>query len=69
MNIAPNHRPSGPARGPIREPHMPESLDSDAMNIASATDFTGLIPAAHLEYNALDAYAEFYPFEDEDPAP
>ena len=59
-------RPAGPARGSVPEPHMPEQLDTDAMNVASATDFTGLIPAGDSGHNMLDAYAEFYPFEDDE---
>ena len=54
------------AGGPdLPEPHLPEPLESNMMNVASGTDFTGLIPAARQESDVGDAYAEFYPFEDE----
>ena len=66
MKTSQPQRPSGP----FPEPHMPEELDSDArlggMNVASATDATGLIPAARMQSGELEAYAEFYPFADED---
>lgn len=45
-------------RGPLDEPHMPEWLDTDALNVGSATDYTGLIPAAPVSEEALEAYED-----------
>ncbi|MCL2031151.1 MAG: hypothetical protein FWG93_06350 [Oscillospiraceae bacterium] len=59
-------RPVEPNRSPIPKARFSEPPHTDAIHIASATDFTGLIPAGDPGQETPDAYAEFYPFEDDD---
>ncbi|MGN0699611.1 MAG: hypothetical protein ACI4J8_01280 [Oscillospiraceae bacterium] len=49
---------------PFSEPkfHYGELSDDEGMNISSADDCTGLIPAAVLDDEQYDSYAELYSF-------
>lgn len=60
-------------RPPLREPHIPESLNTgvlnvgSGLNVSSATDFTGLIPASPASNEILNNYEELYPLETDPP--